>query len=300
MLVAGRLALALWLSFGETAVATSDPAGLYKEAVRLRNSGDLAGAARAYGQAYELLRAADLDHGNVVDSLLESVQLALEAYGRSPDSALLCEARRLVADYEEAVGARGGATVPEVVELRDQVAVTIERDGISCRVANDETVVKPAEAAGSGPGGTPSPVSPPDSTLKTPPVTLQPAPAGRSEGPRPPDPQPSLMDPRARRLRTGAYTSFGLTGVGLALLAAGIGTGITAEQAGQRSAIHGSDAVWLQEHLISRGSAANTLVIAGAVLATTATVTAVALLATSRRKSRMAFRTRFSPGGVHF
>ncbi|MCY0994463.1 hypothetical protein OV203_45490 [Nannocystis sp. ILAH1] len=292
MPAAGCLTLALVLGFAQPAV-TRDPSALYREAARLRKSGDLAGAARVYGQAHELLRARDLDHSNVLDSLLDSVDLSLEAHARRPEVSLLCDAERMLAEYETAVAGRGESPVAEVQERRGRVSSTLAKEGVSCQVAEatppEPTTTTPAPAGAKG--LSPALASKPSTnTAKT----------GAPEGPLAPAPTSAPLEGRAHAYRIGGYTSLGIAGVGLVLLATGAGLGPAAEGSGAEQAMKGQSADWLQENVVGRGNAANALVVAGAVVATAATATAVALLVTARRKSRTTLRARIEGGGLRF
>lgn len=298
MLVAGGLTLLLVLGSGEPAVS-QDAASLYKEAARLRNSGDLAGAAQAYGRAHELLRAADPDHSNVLDSLLESVDLSLAAHAQRPDALLLCDTERLIAEFETLAAGRGSSSVAEVEERRGRVSATIARDGVSCRAAE----VAPMEPAASTPAPTPAAAAVDSSSQEA--LVNAPTNVPKAvvpEGPQMPAPRPTRapLERRSRGYRIGGYTSLGLASVGLVLLGIGAGLGAVFESSGAEQAMKGPSASWLQENMVTSGNVANALVLGGAVMATTATVTTVALLATARRKSRAALRSRLDAGGLRF
>ncbi|MFY0531766.1 hypothetical protein [Nannocystis pusilla] len=296
MLAPACLSLALVLGFGEPAAAR-DAAGLQKEAARLRKSGDLAGAARAYGQVHERLRAEDFDHSNVLDSLLESVDLSLEAHAQRQDVSLLCDAERMIAEYQTAVAGRGSSPVPEVEELRGRVSAILARDGLSCRALEEKPVAQTSPPEATEPAPAPVDGVSVGAQTKTPAVVPK---AVAPEGLPAPALAPAPMDRRSRGYKIGGYTSLGIAGVGLVLLTVGAGVGAAFERSGAEQAMKGPSANWLHENVVTPGNAANGLVVAGAVVATAATVTAVALLVTARRKSRAALRSRIEAGGLRF
>lgn len=290
MLLLGRLALASVLGHAEPAPAPKDAAALYKEANHLRDSGDLAGAARAYARAHVLLRGSSRDDSNALDSLLETGEVAIQAHALRPDGSLICTAERLVMEYEAALAARRLPAVPEVTQLGQKLAVEIDRAGISCEVQSDRSV-EPSSPEPSPPADDDlAPVGPPEGRV----------PVGRLEGPREAAPAPAAHDRRARTLRIGAYASLGGAGVGLVLLAAGAGVGSAVERAGHEQAAQGADASWLQDNFVDRGRTANALLVAGAAVATAATVTAVVLLTKARRTTRTTARLHVTPMGVRF
>lgn len=291
MLGSSSLLIVLVLTTGNVATTSSDPSALYKEAGRLRKSGDLAGASRAYRQAHEALRASNFDHSNVLDSLLESVSLALQTQNVKPDVPLLCDARKLVTEYAAATAARGATAGPEVTELREQVDAALDRSKGSCQLDAKAPTVLPENPAPAG--QTPPSDSPPAKNTKD-------EAQAEPEGPTPPPPLPAFARRRLSPTQIAGYSSIGVAGFGAVLMFVGIGTGIRYELIGQDHARMGSTAEDLQNNIIRLGESSNRMAIAGATIASIAAATAVALLVTSRPKTRNSARVRLAQSGVSF
>ncbi|MCY0987586.1 hypothetical protein OV203_10655 [Nannocystis sp. ILAH1] len=270
---------------------------MYKEAGRLRKSGDLAGASRAYGQAHDVLRASNFDHSNVLDSLLESVSLALQANGVKPDVPLLCGAQKRVTDYAAAAAAHKAPAGPEVVDLIEQVDAALERSKGFCHL--------PAEAP-AVPAPAPSETSTQAiqaGTSDSPPATDTPEEAkAQPEGPVPPDSSPPpVPHHRLSPLQIAGYSSLGVAGAGAVLLLVGVGVGLKKERdGGDYGPTQYGYASWLQENVIRGGGRANQVAIAGATIASVAAITAVALLVTARQKTRNSARVQLAPLRVSF
>ncbi|MDC0673438.1 hypothetical protein [Nannocystis radixulma] len=286
MLATCRIALTLVFTLsGTTAAPPDDPGRLYQEAARLSSAGDPESAARAYARVHLLLRARNLHHSNVFDSAQETVGLTLAAHAGKANVPLLCEAATLLDDYKTALGSTGEAElVAEVTRLVEQIADALGRAGASCPRAPETTSEPPPQA------------EPLPAATAGPPQTIAP------EGPKPaaPAPTPAPVDPRTRRLRIGGYTSLGVAALGVAALAAGAGAGAVRESAGRSAAMAGAEAGWLQDNIIGPGRTANAFVIAGAIVAGAATITAIALLASSRRQPRASARAQVTTFGLRF
>ena len=277
----GTFVLALTLGPSAPEGDSADPSSLYMKAVQLRESGDFAGAARAYARAHEILRATDLDHSNVLDSLFEALEGALDAHARSSDVSLLCEGLTLVRSYEAALVESSRPAVPEVAELGGRAAAAVESAGGTCEVVEDEST-----------GSDEAP--PPTKREDTPPPEVRP------EGPPQADVVGPELAPRNQRLRVGGYASLGVASLGLVALVAGAATGAARRVEGKAAATDGESAGWLQDNVIADGRASNTAMLVGAAVAGAATIAAVTLLATSRRSSRTMSRVRVTADGVRF